>query len=75
MRPNGWRLKKPKIDHQMQPNRTESVLLLPDGQVMDFQILVSNLTNPTPLFFLFGVVAALEKSDLEIPLALLFSLI
>lgn len=34
---------------------------------MDFQILVSNLTNPTLLFFLLGIVAALVKSDLEIP--------
>lgn len=34
---------------------------------MDFQILISNLTNPTLLFFLLGIVAALVKSDLEIP--------
>jgi len=34
---------------------------------MDFQILISNLTNPTLLFFLLGVVAALVKSDLEVP--------
>jgi hypothetical protein len=34
---------------------------------MDFQLLVSNLTNPTLLFFLLGVVAATVKSDLEIP--------
>ena len=32
-----------------------------------FQILVSNLTNPTLLFFVLGIVAALLKSDLEIP--------
>jgi hypothetical protein len=32
-----------------------------------FEILVSNLTNPTLLFFLLGIVAALLKSDLEIP--------
>ncbi len=34
---------------------------------MDLQILLSNLTNPTFLFFVMGIVAALVKSDLEIP--------
>lgn len=34
---------------------------------MDFQILISNLTNPTLLFFLLGIIASLVKSDLEIP--------
>jgi uncharacterized protein len=34
---------------------------------MDFQLVVANLTNPTLLFFLLGVAAALVKSDLEIP--------
>lgn len=34
---------------------------------MDFQILISNLTNPTLLFFLLGIVASMVKSDLEIP--------
>jgi len=34
---------------------------------MDFQILVSNLTNPTLLFFALGTFAVLVKSDLEIP--------
>jgi uncharacterized protein len=34
---------------------------------MDFQILLSNLTNPTLLFFLLGFVATSVKSDLEIP--------
>lgn len=34
---------------------------------MEYQILFSNLTNPTLLFFLLGIVAALVKSDLEIP--------
>lgn len=34
---------------------------------MDFHIIVSNLTNPTLLFFILGVVAAVVKSDLEIP--------
>ena len=34
---------------------------------MDFQILISNLTNPTLLFFVLGIVATLLKSDLEIP--------
>jgi hypothetical protein len=32
-----------------------------------FEVLASNLTNPTLLFFLLGIVAALMKSDLEIP--------
>jgi hypothetical protein len=34
---------------------------------MNFAVLHSNLTNPTLLFFLLGIVAALLKSDLEIP--------
>lgn len=34
---------------------------------MNFEVLHSNLTNPTLLFFLLGIVAALLKSDLEIP--------
>lgn len=34
---------------------------------MDFQILISNLTNPTLLFFVLGILATIIKSDLEIP--------
>jgi uncharacterized protein len=34
---------------------------------MEFQILISNLTNPTFLFFMLGIVASRLKSDLEIP--------
>jgi hypothetical protein len=34
---------------------------------MDTQILISNLTNPTLLFFLLGIIATLVKSDLQIP--------
>ncbi len=34
---------------------------------MNFQILLSNLTNPTLLFFVLGIVATVVKSDLEIP--------
>lgn len=34
---------------------------------MEFQVLISNLTNPTLLFFLLGIVATRVKSDLEIP--------
>lgn len=34
---------------------------------MNFDILLSNLTNPTLLFFILGIVAAIFKSDLEIP--------
>lgn len=34
---------------------------------MDFHILLSNLTNPTLLFFLLGILAATVKSDLAIP--------
>jgi hypothetical protein len=34
---------------------------------MDLQILISNLTNPTLLFFLLGILASTVKSDLEIP--------
>lgn len=34
---------------------------------MDFQIIISNLTNPTLLFFVLGILATTVKSDLEIP--------
>jgi hypothetical protein len=34
---------------------------------MDFHLLISNITNPTLLFFLLGIIATLVKSDLEIP--------
>ena len=34
---------------------------------MEFQILISNLTNPTLLFFLLGILVTTVKSDLEIP--------
>ena len=34
---------------------------------MEFQILISNLTNPTILFFGLGTLAVLIKSDLQIP--------
>jgi uncharacterized protein len=34
---------------------------------MDIHILISNLTNPTLLFFLLGILATFIKSDLEIP--------
>lgn len=34
---------------------------------MDFQILITNLTNPTILFFGLGTIAVLIKSDLQIP--------
>jgi hypothetical protein len=34
---------------------------------MNFDILLFNLTNPTLLFFILGILAAIFKSDLEIP--------
>jgi uncharacterized protein len=34
---------------------------------MDLQILINNLTNPTLLYFILGIVATMVKSDLEIP--------
>jgi hypothetical protein len=34
---------------------------------MDFSLLLSNITNPTLLFFVLGVLAVKVKSDLEIP--------
>jgi len=34
---------------------------------MNIQLLLHDLTNPTLLFFLLGVIAAIVKSDLEIP--------
>lgn len=34
---------------------------------MEFQVLIKNLTNPTLLFFLLGIIATRLKSDLEIP--------
>ncbi len=36
-------------------------------QSMDFQILHTNLTNPTLLYFLLGLLARVLRSDLEIP--------
>jgi uncharacterized protein len=36
---------------------------------MNFHILISNLNNPTLLFFALGVFAVIVKSDLEIPAA------
>jgi uncharacterized protein len=34
---------------------------------VDINLLIDNITNPTLLFFLLGIVATLVKSDLEIP--------
>lgn len=34
---------------------------------MDLQLVIANLTNPTLLFFVLGIVAVFVKSDLEIP--------
>lgn len=34
---------------------------------MEFQVLINNLSNPTILFFVLGIIATLIKSDLEIP--------
>ncbi|RYD55635.1 MAG: sodium-dependent bicarbonate transport family permease [Sphingobacteriales bacterium] len=34
---------------------------------MQFDLLISNITSPTLLFFLLGIIASLVKSDLEIP--------
>ena len=34
---------------------------------MNIDLLLSNLTNPTLLFFILGIIAATCKSDLEIP--------
>jgi hypothetical protein len=34
---------------------------------MDFDLLAANLTNPTLLYFILGIVAHLVRSDLEIP--------
>ncbi len=36
---------------------------------MDLHLLISNLTNPTLLFFMLGIFAAIVKSDLEIPVS------
>ena len=41
--------------------------ITPKLPLMDFQILIANLTNPTLLFFVLGIIATLVKSDLEIP--------
>jgi uncharacterized protein len=40
---------------------------LKTGNGMDVQVLIANLTNPTLLFFLLGILAAVVRSDLEIP--------
>jgi hypothetical protein len=34
---------------------------------MNYGLLVNNLTNPTLLFFVLGIIATIVKSDLEIP--------
>ena len=34
---------------------------------MNYNLLISNLTNPTLLFFVLGIIATILKSDLEIP--------
>jgi hypothetical protein len=34
---------------------------------MEFEVLLNNLTNPTLLFFVLGILATRLKSDLEIP--------
>ncbi|MFN5982704.1 MAG: sodium-dependent bicarbonate transport family permease, partial [Fluviicola sp.] len=34
---------------------------------MDTQLLISNLTNPSFLFFVLGIIAVTVKSDLKIP--------
>jgi hypothetical protein len=34
---------------------------------MEFNVLISNLTNPTLLFFILGIIATRVKSDMEIP--------
>lgn len=34
---------------------------------MNYDIIINNITNPTLLFFLLGIIATLVKSDLEIP--------
>jgi uncharacterized protein len=34
---------------------------------MDYSLIIGNLTNPTLLFFILGIVAVIIKSDLEIP--------
>lgn len=34
---------------------------------MSFELILNNLSNPTLLFFLFGILAVVIKSDLEIP--------
>lgn len=34
---------------------------------MDFQVLLSNLINPTLLFFVLGILGTIVKSDLDIP--------
>ncbi|MFY7943494.1 MAG: sodium-dependent bicarbonate transport family permease, partial [Crocinitomicaceae bacterium] len=34
---------------------------------MDTQLLISNLTNPSFLFFVLGIIAVSVKSDLKIP--------
>ena len=46
---------------------THTLYLLFNTQNLEFQILLSNLTNPTLLFFVLGMIAFRLKSDLEIP--------
>jgi uncharacterized protein len=42
-------------------------LYTPMSSLMNYQILISNLTNPTLLFFILGMIAVRLRSDLEIP--------
>ena len=35
--------------------------------MINFELLIFNLTNPTLLFFILGMIAKYVKSDLEIP--------
>jgi hypothetical protein len=48
-------------------NWTKYLQFCPSKSQMNTEILISNLTNPVLLFFLLGVLAAVVKSDLQIP--------
>ncbi len=41
--------------------------MFPIAANINFQVLGANLTNPTLLFFVLGIIATVIKSDLEIP--------
>jgi hypothetical protein len=47
--------------------KNSNQLIQTQNKKMEFQVLISNLTNPTLLFFVLGIIATIVRSDLKIP--------